>query len=655
MPFQESFKESVDVKISKPRIWRFDIDKSNATNITSQPVENFTFVETISVDQYNTNYSKKNGIRDTIEKIRKMELSTSNRPFKTIERTKNNDVSSRSSYIQALKISPKKFNKSSYTIILDKPGQEDPYTTFEINEDFQKAEYSNPLYAVCRNFSKLYFNRYPLSGNKKVPVDFLNAFGFTNFRAKTAKEYLSKILSNKQTPLRSTKQRPNPHFMTGKWPSEQDREKYVENNFLQDLDDFATEHKDGISKAQLELQKMLKDETNENVFEYLKDIHNNIEWLNFEIKAENFNNFNDDEFTNMYINGFAKSSILIRDLFPIKEYTDIFENHRQRDSPFCNLFFNGNFFSKIFNPLLGWLLDEVFEMFGNNYSTDKSDNTIIKSKLQNKLLLTSNGVKIPLGNFDEVSFVDHTTASRFPLINEEYKLGFKYMMGLSKFGGQSLLNGWSSITSFLLMSALYFAIFKNKKNIDFYDNKVKMFLSFTSLDPVKAQRFYEAVSINELNSNQQKLTTLETETIKIEPITLNRMFFNSMYLMSDLILPNNKDTRYSRNERLSDSTVINMVKHQNMHLRIEVPFEILQKTVFDLNKRIVSSNPSIYYSMTQNFNDDLNWITVRENWENQSKPYYITDNTTFLNIIVINQWINATESGERGYHNILGT
>lgn len=667
-PFAESFYDSMDTTLSKQRLWRFKIEPNNENNIVSEAVENFNFGETISIRSYNANYSKEDGIRDIIDSIRKQDnkcnKSINKRDFSTIFSTPNNPSSSRSTYIQGLKVTPAG-GEPSYNIILDRPGNECNYSTFAITNYFDKLKYSNPLYAVANNLKQVYFLKYPLKDVTKYPEEYFNAVSFTNFNKKTFKDYLQTILSIKQSTKTPTSLiRPHANFGTGfAQKSKQIRSVYVHGQFLRDLDTFFNNNKDAIESFCLKLENDFKQKLPPPVFEAIKTAHNNVKWLDFKIKIEDLENFKDKGyFTNMFNHGFGQESICIRDIFPMQEYKSLFFSHKVVESTFCDFFFKENFFAQLSCPLLGWLINEIFLLFGTKTTTDA-----IEGKIESDfVLITPNGIRFKAGRWDELNFVDFSNYVgnsdqnyKYAPIDKNYKLGFEGYMGLSKFGNQSFLNTWNSIASFLLMSASYFAIFKNSEYKDFYDVKMENFIKLSDLDwNDKAKNFYESVSINEINSKQHAVMSETPEQPDNKPITLNTMFYNAMYLMSDLLLPQLFESKCNRNERFNNNKVFDMCfdNKSPIHFRIDIPFRILnERTSFTTNiNSSDSTHPSLLYSMTKKLTTKQDkWIIVDKSWEQTNKLYYIKPATVLIQVIVCNSFTAKSLSGNLSYYNIV--
>jgi len=179
-----------------------------------------------------------------------------------------------------------------------------------------------------------------------------------------------------------------------------------------------------------------------------------------------------------------------------------------------------------------------------------------------------------------------------------------------------------------------------------------------------ALNFYEAVSINEINANQQDFMGKNTpnSVLSKETIKLNTLMYNAMYLMSDLILPNIPYTRYNRNKRFIANPVIDMTLGEKspLHFRVDVPFTILpsiqlssSQALDDMIKN--SNNPTIFYSMTQRYMTDTEWIVTTSDWENHSKPFLVTNRTTIIKLAVFNSEKIKEKSGSLSYFNIVNS
>jgi hypothetical protein len=656
MPFTESFVDSTNEKLTCPRIWRFSIDQSNVKSIKCDALKTFEFGTKVSIQTYNNNYSKEGGIRETIENIRKSDNASDSRPYSTIRYTPNNPESSRSTYIQAIKIN------DNYHLVLDRPGEEDPYSTFGITNQYEMACYSNPIYAVASYFSQNIFNNYPIEKIENT-LKLFNAIPFNNFKPKTLVEYLTKILEGVKQEHSDIELYPHNNFKSTYSIQSEVKENYLSKRFLADLNDFTTQNEKKLESTIGVLDNLFLEKLPNSVYEYLKNIHKNEEWLNFKISVENFDDYG--YFTNMYVHGFSSKDISIRDLFPMQEIKNVIEKHKKFDSSFLNFFFKDNFFYQLFCPLLGWLLKEFSELLDTKLSVVSTDGYDAGSVIKDFYLMTPSGVNIKTGHYDEIKFCDFSDKSgimsRFLDTNTQFQLGFEHFMGLSKFGNQSFLNSWGSLSSFLLSSALYFAIFKNSNYIDFYDKKIQYYLeNFSSLKFKDVLNFYEAVSINEINANQQNFmgkNTLNTPLVS-ESIKLNTLMYNAMYLMSDLILPNIPYTRYNRDKPFITNHVIDMTLNGKipLHFRLDIPFQIVQSHNEDVKDLINSSNnPSLYYSMTQRFMRDVEWIITKNEWEKNSRPYLLTNNTTIIKLVVFNSVKMKDDSGSLSYFNIINS
>jgi len=442
MPYSESFEDSTNENLVIPRIWRYNIDPSNISNITSVPLNKFEFGSKVNIQTYNNNYSKKNGIRDMIEKIRKTENMSEDRPYSTIRSTPNNPESSRSTYIQAIKI------KDSYHLVLDRPGEEDPYSTFKIDSEYDMACYSNPIFAVASYLSNAMFREYPIAVNESS-IKLFNAICFTNFKSNTLLEHLTKILDGVKQEPTTTELFPHTNFKSPYLVEDQVKTEYVRKRLLCDLDDFTKANEKKLESFVKDLDSRFN-ELPKSVYEYIKNIHKNEEWLNFKINVDNFQEYG--FFTNMYINGMASNQIAIKDLFPMHAYKLLFEKHKQSNSIFFDFFFKDNFSNQLCCPLLGWLLREFSNMLklqlSEEYNGYKSGMVV-----NDFYLITQSGVNIKTGDYDELKFCDfsvNNSSSRYLDADTQTQLGFEHFMGLCKYGNQSFINSWSSISSFLV-------------------------------------------------------------------------------------------------------------------------------------------------------------------------------------------------------------
>ncbi len=590
--------------------------------------------------------------------IRKKDSNDDTRPYSTIRYTPNNPESSRSTYIQAIKVN------DSYHLVLDRPGEEDPYSTFNIKSKYDMVCLSNPIFAVASYLSKSKFKDYPIANSETV-FKLFNAIGFTNFKSKTLVEHLANILNGVDQEKFQVELFPHTNFKSSYRVEENVLNEYISKRFLADLDDFTLNNESQLKSFINDLDKMFSDKLPKSVYEYLKDIHKNEEWLNFKISVDNFEDYG--HYTNMYIHGISSNQIAIKDLFPMQNIKTILEKHRRFDSKFMDIFLADNFFNQLCCPMLGWLLKE-FSMLMQTKLTKIDNNYDAGSVVNDFYLITPSGVNIKTGGYDELKFVDFSVKlsnAKFLDSETQIQLGFEHFMGLSKFGNQSFMNSWSSIASFLLSSALYFAIFKNSNYVDYYDKKIQHYLgNYSHLNFRDALNFYEAVSINEINANQQDFMGKNplNSPEHNEPIKLNSLMYNTMYLMSDLILPNIPYTRFNRNKRFTTNYIIDMTfeNQSPLHFRLDVPFKILPSILLnneDILDKLVgnSNNPTLFYSMTQRYMKDVEWIVTKNEWEKKSKPFLVMNNTTIIKLAVFNSVKIREDSGGLSYFNIVNS
>jgi hypothetical protein len=166
------------------------------------------------------------------------------------------------------------------------------------------------------------------------------------------------------------------------------------------------------------------------------------------------------------------------------------------------------------------------------------------------------------------------------------------------------------------------------------------------------------VSINEINSKQHAVMSETPEQPDNKPITLNTMFYNAMYLMSDLLLPQLFESKCNRNERFNNNKVFDMCfdNKSPIHFRIDIPFRILnERTSFTTNiNSSDSTHPSLLYSMTKKLTTKQDkWIIVDKSWEQTNKLYYIKPATVLIQVIVCNSFTAKSLSGNLSYYNIV--
>lgn len=245
MPFEESFTDSIDKKYTLPRLWRYDIN-STTYEPSLLPVQKFQFTSNFPIQSFIKNYSRNDnsGIRNDIDLIRS---KTNNiREFPTIRSTVNNKVSSRSVFLQALKVQKTDLpeQKVSYNIIIDRPGEEDPLETFNLKNLKIDNFSSDEILLALNNPIIGFLNKYNTGDDfyiKKINwKNYFNSIGFVKLdNDMVFIEYFEQF-------LKGTSRKSNVYQeMTANMTSAFFRMKtvnideYLSLQFMNDLDEFA--------------------------------------------------------------------------------------------------------------------------------------------------------------------------------------------------------------------------------------------------------------------------------------------------------------------------------------------------------------------------------------------------------------------------------
>lgn len=647
MPFEESFKDSIDKQLTIPRFWRYDINSTN--NMPTQvPVKTFLFSSNYPIQSFIKNYSRNDGsgIRKDIDEIRSNPNNL--RDFQTIRATANNKVSSRAVFLQALKVKSLKDQSErneSYNIIIDRPGEEDPIETFNFNtikiDNFTADEVqlalNNPIIGFLNKFNNGDSNLKQINW-----LNYFNAIGFLKLdKDMLFVEYLENFLKGTLRSRNDFQKISASPFNLHNTPKA-NVNTYLNEQFMNDLDEFASSNftaiKSNIDNRFKELYGLDKE-----IVDYIRNIHKNKEWLDFEITCENFKEFNDSS-KNLLFNGFKKEKIKIRDLFTMDRILNSLKAHNGNfSSKFLDLFGNDDFFYQIECPLLGHFnylelmnLIEVAEVYSNFLAYFKNSPTnVIYFISQNYL----------------------NKISDLAIIDDDYQLSLDLYSSLCTYGNQSFLNMHTGITNFLMATAFYFSIFKNPNYIDYYDIKIKKYYDVILNKQFESVRgFFEAVSINEINNNQQTLSPSLNYIQPKQNISLNSLIFNSMKYYNDLVLP--KFGIFDEYDRVASTVKHSVIDFtlkgsQDLTLRLNrlaVNLRHLDDKEIDYQKW----NKKFNYIMTRVFNQDLKWFSVKhENFE-KSSEYYIQD-SPLLEVYVFNPFVESMPSGRKSCISIINS
>ena len=416
-------------------------------------------------------------------------------------------------------------------------------------------------------------------------------------------------------------------------------DEYLSLQFMNDLDEFANLNYKSFENS---IQNRFKElySLDKPILDFIKNIHKNEEWLNFEIYCEKFKDFNDSS-QNLLFNGFKQPKIKIRDLFIMDRITNTLKTHNGNfASKFLDLFACDNFFHQIECPLLG--LVNYFEIFNFDTTADLFSNFVGYFTLSNTgktYYISQNYLKGIL---------------EFSVQDIEYQLSLNLYACLSTYGNQSFLNTHFGITNFLMATAFYFSIFKNPDYIDYYDAKLKKYYDVILNNNFESVRgFFEAVSINEINNNQQTLNNLNY-TQPRQNITLNSIIFDSMKYYNDLVLP--KFGIYEEYDRVANTVNHSVIDftcagRQNLTLRLN-RLAVSMRHLNEKEKNFKMWTEKFQYIMTRVFNKDIKWISVsHENFENSSE-IYIKD-SQLLEVYVFNPFIEQMPSGRKSCLSII--
>jgi uncharacterized protein YktA (UPF0223 family) len=519
MPFEESLKES---ESGKQRIYSYKFNTTDNT-VARHAMSNFSFTHAIPIDTYIKSYTS--FMREPIEKIRRDTSSS----FPTICETRNNKDSSRSTFIQAQKTTVG--SEKSYNIILDRPGDEEPYSTFSISKD--AIEFVNPIIGLLRSFDTVFNDKFKFFDTMIPCVPFAES---------TFKDYISKIIEKiERTETTETLNSITYQFFlfdTGIYTKSK-RNPYISvdaylkdwlgvrlSKYANSLESYIKELSINRFSKNLNSLDRFGNDIKNCVIEFIRKIHHNKEWLDHTVEISDFNDLN-DRTTNLFINGFAEKSIKISELFPTC-YSELFERKVPR---FHDVFFkDDDFFTQINSPLLGW--------------PNKMSHTVDSNGAQKLRIHQISGPTGTLEYYDDclLKLNSFTRDNNYPLENEKFSLSFEPYVRFSKFGNQSYMNTNLSISNFLMATAMYFAVFKNTKLDLFYDEKVEILYSMMNVskeDFLKYYRkFFEAISINETNKTLHSVfNESESKTSTYQNINLNRILTDAIRFSNDLILP----------------------------------------------------------------------------------------------------------------------
>lgn len=662
MPFEESFLDSKNSQYCIPLIWRYEIN-SNTYQPSSVEVKNFKMNSKLPIQSFIKNYSRKDGsgIRKDIDDIRK---NSKRKDFFTIRTTKNNKESSRTTLLQALKInSIENPNDSTYNLIIDRPGDEEPISTFDLrnlqignlSSDELLLSLNNPIIGFLNKFNK--------GDDDLSTLDWSCYFNALNIcklkKNQTFLEYFVKLLENKPMKIQQNQQKK----MTGNINSSDKRlisttiDIYVEQHFMEDLNEFTRTNKSNLTMIVNDRFKELYS-LDPKILNFIKNIHKNSEWLNLTITCDHFNDFGDPS-QNLLLNGFSKESIQIKDLFIMPSILDSLKKHVGANaSEFLDFFGKDDFFHQLQCPILGVnnFLKYIEFIPENSQKLPFTDIEVFSNKIM--FLAEKNKIYSHSNHFNaQNSFEDQFIG----LKDEEYSLSLDMYVSFSQYGNQSYLNTYSSISNFLMATAFYFAVFKNPDYVDFYDQKIKTYYDIVLDGNFEMVRgFFEAVSINEINNNQYTLSETFHHNQSKQNLTFNGLLLNSMKYYNDLILPKiGIFVDYERPLSVVKHFVIDFTCQQKQEFnlrmnRVHVSYRSLNNVEIENARKLWEEK--FRYQMTRVFNSDIKWLSVENKNFESSNNYYI-NGSQLLEVYVFNPYVEKKISGRHAclsiVHNML--
>lgn len=660
MPFEESFQDSKDNQFSIPLIWRYDINP-NTYHPSSIETKDFKVNSQFPIQSFIKNYSRKDGsgIRKDIDDIRK---SIGRKEFATIRSTKNNIESSRSTLIQALKINSIQNQKdSTYNLIIDRPGDEEPVSTFDLKNQQIAGFSSEELLLSLNNPIIGFLNKYNKGDNDLESLSwdcYFNAVNIIKLKQnQTFIEYFEQILEKKFiVHPRTFNTTANLNSSDKSLSKTKTPDEYVTHQLMADLNDFT---KNNSSILEIIVKNRFKElfALDPKILNFIKNIHKNTEWLNFTIKCNKFKEFGNAS-QNLLLNGFSKESIQIKDLFTMPRILNALRKHNSNHaSEFLDFFGADDFFHQIQCPLLGTINSFKYLKYSDkNLKLAYTDIEVHSNKIffladKQGLFYHSNHLNMQQTKDDQkIGFKD-----------EEYELSLELYVAFSQYGNQSYLNTYTGISNFLMATAFYFAVFKNPDYVDYYDQKIKTYYNIIlGGEFEKVRGFFEAVSINEINNNQYTLSDVFRNNQSKQNITFNELLTNAMKYYNDLILP--KIGIYEEYERASSIVnhfVIDFTRKQRQELtlrmnRLHVIFRTLE--ISEKERAIKVWEEQFRYQMTRVFNTDIGWLSVENNKFEESSNYYIKG-SQLLEVFVFNPYVEKKPSGRSAclsiVHNML--